>query len=138
MSISTNGAVDTSVAKVKQFTLSLAQAAATYDLATVNATGDILILDVNIHCITAGATFTSVAIATNDTTAVSLLSAVEGAVANLTAGKNIVKVFPVANTGPILLRSGKKIQYTIVGATGTGTLLVTLRYQAVANGADIS
>ena len=104
----------------------------------MNATGDILILDVNIHCITAGATFTSVAIATNDTTAVSLLSAVEGAVANLTAGKNIVKVFPVANTGPILLRSGKKIQYTIVGATGTGTLLVTLRYQAVANGADIS
>lgn len=129
---------DTSQIKVKQFTIPCAQAAATYDLATVNGIGDILIHDVNIYCSVVGATFTSLAVQTNDTTAVSIMSAAEGAVANLTAGKNIVHAFPVTNTAPVLLRSGKKIQYTLVGSTGTGTVLVTLRYEPVVAGADIS
>lgn len=125
---------DTGMSRVKVFTANLAQAAATYDLATVNVTGGIVIHDVQIYCSVAGATFTSVAIASNDTTPVALLSAAEGAVANLTAGKNIAKAF----TGPTYLHTSKKLQYAIVGSTGTGTLLVVVRYLPTVAGADIS
>jgi hypothetical protein len=129
--------LDTAVIKTKQFTINCAQAAATYDLATVSG-GDILIHDVGVFCTTAGATFTSLAIATNTTTATPIMSAAEGAVANLTALKNIVHVFPPTNTGPVLLPDTKKIQYTLVGSTGTGSVKVTVRYQSVVPGADIS
>lgn len=122
----------TSLANIRAFTANLAQAAATYDLAVVNALGGVVILGVDIYVQTAGATFTSVAIATNDTTVVPILSAVEGAVANLTVGKNVVKAF----SGATYLHTGKKIQYTIVGATGTGSLLVVVRYQPSVIGAD--
>lgn len=125
---------DTSLIKTKVFTANLAQAAATYDLATCNATGGVVIHDVQIYVATAGATFTSVAIATNDTTAVAILSAAEGAVANLTVGKNVAKAF----TGPTYLHTSKKIQFTMVGSTGTGSLLVIVRYQPSVAGADIS
>lgn len=125
---------DTALQKVKVFTISLAQAAATYDLATCNATGGVVILSVDIYCVTAGATFTSIAIQTNDTTSVPILSAVEGAVANLTAGKNIVKAFATQT----YLHTGKKIQYTLVGVTGSGSLLVVVRYAPSVSGADIS
>ena len=125
---------DTSLLQAKVFTLSLAQAAATYDLATVNAVGGILIHDVSIYCATVGLTFTSVSIQTNDTTAVVILSAVEGAVANLTAGKNIAKAF----TGPTYLHTSKKLQYSIIGATGTGSLLVIVRFMPTVSGANLS
>ncbi len=124
---------DTQQVRCKVFTANLAQAAATYDLATCNAVGGVVILSVDIYCVTAGATFTSVAIATNDTTVVPILSAVEGAVANLTAGKNIVKAFATQT----YLHTSKKIQYTIVGATGTGSLRVIVRYQPSVVGADL-
>lgn len=125
---------DISQLRVKAFTANLAQVASTYDLATVNAVGGVLIHDVQIYTPSAGATFTSVSIQTNDTTPVVVLSAVEGAVANLTAGKNIVKAF----TGPTYLHTSKKIQFTLIGTTGTGSLLVVVRYQSTVAGADIS
>lgn len=124
---------DTQQIRCKTFTANLAQAAATYDLATASAVGGVVILSVDIYVVTAGATFTSVAIATNDTTVVPILSAVEGAVANLTVGKNVVKAF-ATNT---YLHTSKKIQYTIVGVTGTGSLLVVIRFQPSVNGADL-
>lgn len=126
--------VDTSLKKVKVFTANIAQAAATYDLCTCNATGGILIHDIQIYCVTAAATLTSVAIQSNDTTLVPIMSAVEGAVANLTAGKNIVKAF----ASPTYLHTSKKLQFTIVGATGTGSLLVIVHYTPTVSGADIS
>lgn len=125
---------DTSALKCKVFTANLAQAAATYDLATCNAIGGVVIQDIQIYVPTAGATFTSIAIQTNDTTSVAILSALEGAVANLTVGKNIAKAF----TGPTYLHTSKKIQYTIVGTTGTGSLLVVVRYHPSVAGADIA
>jgi hypothetical protein len=126
--------LDTNQLKCKQFTANLAQAAGTYDLAVANATGGVVIHDVQIYVATVGATLTSVAIQTNDTTPVIMLTAIEGAVANLTVGKNVAKVF----TGPTYLHTSKKIQYTIVGVTGTGSLLVTVRYQSSVAGADIA
>lgn len=125
---------DTSQIKCKVFTLNLAQAAGTYDLATVNAVGGIVIVDVQLYMTVAGATFTSVAIQSNDTTLIPILTAVEGAVANLTVGKNIVKAF----LGPTYLHTSKKLQYTIVGVTGTGTMIAVVRYQPSLAGADIS
>lgn len=120
--------------KAKVFTLNLAQAAATYDLAICNSVGGVVIQDIQFYMTVAGATFTSVAVQTNDTTPVTFLSSVEGALAGLTVGKNITKAF----TGPTYLHTSKKIQYTIVGLTGTGTMIAVVRYQPTVSGADIS
>lgn len=125
---------ETSLPKTKVFTANLAQAASTYTLATCNASGGVIILGMEIYCSVAGATFTSVSIQTNDTTAVEFLSSTEGGVANLTAGKNIVKAW-VPTT---YLHTSKLIRYTIDGSTGTGTLLVVIRYQPTVAGADIT
>lgn len=126
--------LDTSIEKTKPFTANLAQAAGTYDLATVNNTGGIVIVGVDIYVLTAGATLTSVSIQTDDTTPEIILSALEGALANLTVGKNVVKAFSKS----IYLHVAKKIQYTIVGATGSGSLRVVVRYRPIVNGGDIS
>lgn len=123
---------DTSTTKVATLTINLAQAAATYDAGTV-AGGAIMLLNAIAYVSVVGATFTSVSIQTNTTTAVEILSAAEGAVANVTANKNL-KVFSTATMIP----SGSKIQYTIVGSTGTGTILLQIRYQPMANGAVIA
>lgn len=123
---------DTQTTKATILTLNLAQAAATYDAGTVSG-GAIMIMDAVVYVATAGATFTSVSIQTNTTTPVELLSAAEGAVANVTVGKNL-KVFTTRTIVP----SGNKIQFTIAGATGTGSLQLHLRYQPMANGATIA
>ena len=103
-----------------QFTANLAQAAGTYDLCTASG-GDVFIIDFNVYVATAGAVLTSVQIKTDQTNPVDIMSAVEGAVANLGAQKNVV----IARSQPILLRTGQKIVYTIVGATGSGSLVCT-------------
>ena len=110
-----------------------AQAAGTYDLLT--ATGDVLVTTQKYYQITAGATFTSLAIQTNDTTAAPLLSAAEGAVANLTAAKNIVSA---TVSTPIVIKSGKKIQMTLVGSTGTGTGTLAIYYTPITAGAFLA
>lgn len=124
---------DTQVIKAKVFTMNLAQAAATYDLATCNAVGGVKIIDITFYVTVVGATFTSVSCQTNNTTADEFLSAAEGAVANITASKILKKY----TTGSYL-HTSLKIQYTIVGATGSGTVLVIVRYQPTVSGADIS
>jgi len=118
---------------VKEWTLNLAQAAATYDVTT--ATGDLYIDNFTIYVATAGATFTSVAIQTNDTNIFAFLTALEGAVANITEGKTLVS----ASTGkPTRLTSGKKIQFTMVGTTGTGSLRLVVKYMPITAGAALS
>lgn len=124
---------DTQLSKTKVFTINLAQAAGTYDLAVANAIGGSVIESVNFYESVAGATFTSVSVQTNDTTPVEMLSAVEGALAGLTVGKNI-KLF---NT-QTYLHTSKKLQYTILGLTGSGTMLAIVRYRPSVSGADIS
>ncbi len=125
-----------SAMQAKSFTANLAQAAATYDLCT--ATGGDVVLDIQklaIYVATVGATLTSVSIQTNQTNITTILSAVEGAVANLIAQKNLVRVIPVI--GGLLLASGQKLQYTIVGVTGTGALTVAIPFMALTAGATL-
>jgi hypothetical protein len=114
-------------------TINLAQAADTYDLFT--ATGDIYVEDINLYCTVVGATFTSVAIATDDTVPTVIMTDVEGAVANIVAGTN----FQQATKGKTFrLGTGKKVQYTIVGDTGTGTMLATIKYRPISAGATLA
>jgi hypothetical protein len=118
-------------------TANLAQAAATYDLGTVS--GGNIVIDIQrlaIYVATAGATLTSVSIQTNQTNATTILSAAEGAVANLIAQKNLVRAIPVI--GGLFLASGQKLQYTIVGVTGTGSLTVAVPFMALTAGATIA
>lgn len=124
----------TEVMLKKQATLNLAQAAGTYDLVT--ASGDVFIplKELALYMATAGATFTSVAIQTNQTTPEVVLTAGEGAVASLPAQKIVVH----ANEKGIYLASGQKIQYTIVGSTGTGSMIATIFYRAVSAGATLT
>lgn len=117
----------------KEWTLDCSQAAATYDITT--ATGDVFVERYYVYVATAGATLTSVAIQTNDTTAFALMTAVEGGVANLLAGSNIN---PANKDKSFKLTSGKKIQFTIAGATGTGSLRLGVIYRPVTTGATIS
>lgn len=122
--------------RAKAFTVNLAQAAGTYDLCTASG-GDVLIdlYNLGLFCTVAGATFTSVAIQTNDTTPAVILTSTEGGVANITAGKNITRA---VTFNAIVLTSGKKIQYTIVGTTGTGTMKAGISFCPLVGGATIS
>lgn len=118
------------------FTANLAQAAGTYDLCT--ASGGNVIIDLallSIYVATAGATFTSVSIQTNQTNNTTILSSAEGLLANLVAQKNLVRAIPVI--GGMLLATGQKIQYTIAGATGTGSLTVAIPFMPLADGATL-
>lgn len=120
----------------KSATANLAQAAGTYDLVT--AVGDVLIdtSKVAMYMATVGATFTSVSIQSNQTSVVTVLTALEGAVANLTAQKQIVHVFP---TNSVLhLASGQKLQYTIIGATGTGSMIVDIPFMPMTMNASLT
>lgn len=114
---------------IKEFTANLAQAANTYDLCTASG-GGVYIRNISVYVATAGATFTSVSIQTNQTNATTLMSAVEGAVANLTAQKVVV----LALARPVYLASGQKLQYTIVGSTGTGSLTVGCEFMSASGG----
>jgi hypothetical protein len=117
--------------KTKVFTMNLAQAANTYDLCT--CTGGVLIDTVQIFGAVVGATFTAVTMQTSNTVPEEILSAAEGAVANIVAGKNI-KSF----TTKFYLATTKKIQYTISGSTGTGSCSIIVTYRPCINGAEIA
>ena len=120
----------------KSFAANLAQAANTYDLCT--ASGDVLI-DINrlaIYVTKKNATLTSVSIQSNQTNATTLLSAAEGAVANLIAQKNLVRAIPVI--GNLLLKSGQKLTFTIAGSTGTGALEVIVPFFPMSAGATLA
>ena len=127
---------DYSLDIARSFTANLAQAAATYDLCTATG-GDVLIdmYNISIYVATAGATFTSVSIQTNQTNNTVILTSSEGAVANLIAQKNLVRAVTV---GSLLLKSGQKLQYTIVGATGTGSLNVAIAFMPLTRGAILA
>lgn len=128
--------VDFSEDRARSFTANLAQAAGTYDLCTATG-GDVSIdmYNISLYVVTAGATFTSVSVQTNQTNPTVVLTSAEGAVANIIAQKNLVRSVTV---GSLLLASGQKLQYTIAGATGTGSLKVAMAFMPLANGATLS
>lgn len=125
---------DTQRFKTLQKSVDLSQAAGSYTLYTCNGTGGVVLLGADIYCTVSGATFTSVSIQTNATTPFVILSAGEGALGNIVAGKNLVKAY---QQGGYLATSGL-IQYTMAGSAGSGTLLMTLRYVPSVAGADLS
>ena len=129
--------VSSSGMQATEFTANLAQAAGTYDLCTAT-NGDILIdpYRCSFYMATAGATFTSVSIQTNQTNTTTLLTSGEGAVANLTAQKNVAHAIPGSQA--FLLKSGQKLQYTIAGSTGTGSMTCTIAYFPVTSGATLA
>lgn len=96
------------------FTLDLSQAANTYDLCS--AGGDCLVKLEVVYVTTVGATWTSVSIQSNDTVPFICFSAADGAVANFVATTNLAPTL----SRTFFLKRGKKLQYTIVGATGSG------------------
>jgi hypothetical protein len=115
--------------RYKRFTVSLAGAGGTTDVATAVG-GDVVIdpLASTVYVSAAGAGgLTSASLVTNQTTVYTLMSAAEGAVANLTAMNTI----PYAATAPFLLVSGSKLQSVTVGGAGsTGTLIVEIAWRA--------
>jgi hypothetical protein len=121
----------------KDTTLNLAQAAASYDALT--ASGDVLITGVTFYvAVAGGGDLTSVAVQTNQTTALVLMTAAEGAVANLLAQSH-----PAVATDktykPWTLQTGQKIQYTLVvaGAGPTGSMKIVVQYQPISSGAAL-
>lgn len=117
--------------RIADFTLNLAQAAASYDLCTATG-GDVLIWGMGLFCTVAGATWTSVTVQTDDTTNFVFVDATQGARANFTAGKNVAITWPQVQKP--LLRSGQKIRYTIAGSTGTGTARAQFLYYSLNGG----
>jgi len=112
--------------------ISLAQAAAAYDVMTAT-TQDLFIDAVIVHVpddLSAVATFTGISLATDDGTAITILSSTLGAKANLTG--NFFHVF----RGPSVTASTSKIQLTIGGGTaGTGMVAdVTVMWRSVVGG----
>lgn len=117
----------TSPLVIKQFTLDLSQAAGTYDIFSAFVS-DVIIEHIVLYIVTAGAVLSSVAIKTNQTTAFDVLTATDGAVANLTSQKNLITTW--TQQIPIILASGQKIQYLLVGLTGSGSIRMTVMYRS--------
>lgn len=124
---------DSQMLQLAQFTLSLGQASGTYDICT--ASGDLLIDMANVYVATGALLVTSVAIRTNQSTPTDMMSAVEGALANLLSQRNMVLA---SATRPIYLASGQKLVMVLVGLTGSGSLKLNLRYYPVTAGARLA
>ena len=94
-------------------TIDLDQAAATYDLFT-GTTQDVIVegLVIRTPNIVCGGALTSIYIQTDDATPQIFITAVEGAVANLTAEAQLSWA---PASGIALIKVGKKIQLTIAG-----------------------
>jgi len=93
----------------------------------LTAVGDVLVLRYSFYVVTAFTSTTNTStlnIHTDDTTPTDLVSAADGAEANLTVK---TQIFPAAANAPFQLRSGQKIQHTVGGEdqlTGVGKLVV--------------
>jgi len=121
--------------KIAEFTADLIRAAGTYDLCTASGDVHINLADIAVYVRIAGATITSVSIQTNQTNPTIILSAAEGAVANLLVEKNLTRA--IAGCQSITLRSGQKLQYTIIGLTGSGELKVVIPFLAITPAANL-
>ncbi len=128
-SVTQNQNASVSDPRLKTFTLDLAQAAATYDLCSSSG-GDVWIEKIAPVVTIAGAVWTTVAIVTDDTTPWVILAAAIPAV--FTVGTTVPTTW--AQILPQILRSGKKIQYTIAGATGTGSVSMSVLYRPIGSG----
>ena len=113
--------------------MNLHQTNATYTLAT--ATGDVVIDPTSSPFYVdsaAAAPLTSVAVVSNQTNPVTMLTTAEGAVANLIAQKTLAHAYAT----PFILRSGQLLQYVIAGGDwGVGAqVTVEIRYRPLGAG----
>lgn len=120
-----SGLIQAAQPQIFTTSLNLNQAAATYDIAT--ASGEVIIVGVALRVGTAAGGLTSVSIQTNDTTPFEIMSAATGAIGNLTAQRTIITDWLQAN--PWILSTGKKLQYTIVGAGNAGTIACSILFR---------
>jgi len=95
--------------------------------------GDILLVSYNVYVGQAASTLTSVRIKTTQSNPTDIMTAAEGALANLTQSRNV----PIARFQPILLRASEGIEYVIAGATGDGYLQLTMEYIPLSAGAHL-
>lgn len=117
----------------KIFTFDCNRAGGTYDIAT--AAGDLMIVKAVFYMVTAAGGLTSVAVATNSTTAQTYLSSGEGAVANLTADKTV----PNSNNNvATMLKSGNKLRGTINGTGNAGSMLCIITFIPLSEASDLS
>lgn len=105
----------------KSYYITLNRAAGTYDVCQAMGPGEVIITHYAVYCNATGNLLTSARIHTNDATNQELMSAADGAVANLMGGK-LIK----AGNMPILLSNGAKIQITQVGNGDAGSLILVL------------
>lgn len=105
----------------KSYLVPLNRNAGTYDICQGMGPGEVMITQFCIYCKTTGNLLTSVRIHTNDATQHEILSAQDGAVANLLGGK-LIK----AGNMPFVLSNGSKLQITQVGNGDAGDLIVVL------------
>ncbi len=122
-------------AQIAATTIDLNQAAASYDLFT--GTTQVVILEsLNIKMPTgaAGGALTSISIQTDDATPGVIISAADGAVANL------ISEAELGWTGTLYIKVGTKIRLTIAGgAHGVGYVCnVTAKYRAVVSGGNLA
>jgi len=112
-------------------TSDLNRSAATYDVLT-GTTQAVVLEKLNVKMPTgaAGGSVTSIAIVTDDATPATIISATDGAVANLTSEADL------AWTGALLINVGTKIRLTIAGGAHGSEYLTTIIAQcrAVVNG----
>lgn len=128
-----NWAAETVNNAVKSTTINLQQAAATYDLFTGTAQSviiDSLLFRLPNVDVSNDVTITSISIQTNDTTSQVIISATNGAKANLTANAQINWI------GALLLIATKKIQLTIAGGAADASTVcdVIVSYRPVVAG----
>ncbi|MCX5819749.1 MAG: hypothetical protein NT047_07545 [Deltaproteobacteria bacterium] len=119
--------------QIKGTTINLQQAAAAYTLFT-GTTQDIIVDKLTFRLpnvnVSNDATITSIAIATDDATPQVMISAAQGAKANLPAEAQIPW------TGAVLLKVGKKIKLTIAGGAADAAIVcdVVAEFRAVIEG----
>jgi hypothetical protein len=117
--------------QIKDTTIDLNQAAATYNIFTGSAQ-NVLVesLVIKMPDIIAGGALTSISIQTDDSTPQVFISSALGAVANLTAEAQL------SSTAPIVIIPGQKIQLTIAGgAHGVAYVCdVIVNYRAISDG----
>ena len=117
--------------QIKATTIDLNQAAATYDLLTGTAQAVILeSLNIKMPTGDCGGALTSISIQTDDATPGIIISAANGAVANLTSEADLFW------TGSMYITVGTKIQLTIAGGAHGAAYVcnVTAKCRAVVSG----
>lgn len=112
----------------------LAKPAGTYDLVTA-VDGPVALVKVAAICTATAQGLIAVTIQNDEATSFTILDATAGASANLMEGAQVLTSWDQLQ--PILIRAGKKLQYSIVGDGSAGAIALLLIYVPSADGAGL-